>query len=71
MAKRVWTAKNLHGMMTCVSWTLSKYVIGKTKVVLQSEKQIYSPLEPTYYRRLTIQIIKLRIPRATAYVKAD
>jgi hypothetical protein len=43
MAKRGWTVKNLHGMMTCASRTLSKYVIGKTKVVLRSENKIILP----------------------------
>jgi hypothetical protein len=47
MAKRGWMAKNLHGMMTCASRPFSKYVIGKTKIVLQSEKKNYSSLEPT------------------------
>jgi hypothetical protein len=43
MAKRGWTVKNLHDMMTCASRTLSKYAIGKTKVVLRSEKKLFSP----------------------------
>jgi hypothetical protein len=43
MARRGWTAKNLCGMMTFASRTLSKCVIGKTKVMLQSENKIILP----------------------------